>query len=76
MSQLQRDNDPSALIDFRTPRFDLDSVYGAGPAAQPYLYDWADRARPRGQAALGPSPATARPAPRDRDLPRNRRAAR
>jgi len=27
-SQLQRDNDPDALVDFRTPRFDLDSVYG------------------------------------------------
>src|SRR2546430_2562706 len=38
-SQLERDNDPTALVDFRTPRFDLDSVYGRGPADQPYLYD-------------------------------------
>ena len=30
-SRLQRSNDPSALVDFRTPRFDLDSVYGSGP---------------------------------------------
>jgi hypothetical protein len=39
MSKLQRDNDPDALVDFRTPRFDLDSVYGSGPAVQPYLYE-------------------------------------
>jgi hypothetical protein len=39
-SQLQRDNDPRALVNFRTPRFDLDSLYGSGPADQPFLYDW------------------------------------
>src|SRR3989441_229731 len=38
-SQLQRDNDPDALVDFRTPRFDLDSVYGRGPDDQPFLYE-------------------------------------
>ena len=38
-SQLERDNDPDALVDFRTPRFDLDSVYGRGPDDQPFLYD-------------------------------------
>lgn len=37
-SSLQRQNDPDALHDFRTPRFDLDSMYGRGPADQPYLY--------------------------------------
>jgi hypothetical protein len=37
-SSLQRQNDPDALVDFRTPRFDLDSVYGRGAADQPYLY--------------------------------------
>lgn len=37
-SSLERQNDPNALVDFRTPRFDLDSVYGRGPADQPYLY--------------------------------------
>jgi hypothetical protein len=42
MSKLQRDNDPNALVDFRTPRFDLDSVYGSGPAVQPYLYESED----------------------------------
>ena len=37
-SSLQRQDDPDALVDFRTPRFDLDSVYGRGPSDQPYLY--------------------------------------
>jgi hypothetical protein len=37
-SSLQRQNDSDALVDFRTPRFDLDSVYGRGPDDQPYLY--------------------------------------
>ena len=37
-SKLQRDNDPNALRDFRTPRFDLDSVYADGPADNPFLY--------------------------------------
>jgi hypothetical protein len=38
-SSLQKQNDPEALIDFRTPRLDLDSLYGRGPDDQPYLYD-------------------------------------
>ena len=37
-SSLQRLNDPDALEDFRTPRLDLDCLYGRGPADQPYLY--------------------------------------
>ena len=37
-SSLQKQNDPDALEDFRTPRFDLDNVYGRGPDDQPYLY--------------------------------------
>ncbi len=38
VSSLQRQDDPDALVDFRTPRFDLDCVYGRGPDDQPYLY--------------------------------------
>lgn len=38
-SSLDRDTDPSAVEDFRTPRADLDSVYGRGPLDQPYLYN-------------------------------------
>ena len=30
--------DPLALRNFRTPALDLDSLYGAGPIIQPYLY--------------------------------------
>jgi hypothetical protein len=38
-SDLDRDNDPGAVEDFRTARLDLDSVYGRGPTDQPYLYN-------------------------------------
>lgn len=38
-SSLQQQNDPDALEDFRTPRLDLDSLYGRGPDDQPYLYE-------------------------------------
>jgi Animal haem peroxidase len=37
-SSLQKNNDPEALVDFRTPRFDLDCIYGRGPDDQPYMY--------------------------------------
>jgi Animal haem peroxidase len=39
VSSLDRFNDPNALQDFRTPRLDLDSVYGSGPDDQPFLYE-------------------------------------
>ncbi|MEM9655140.1 MAG: peroxidase family protein [Actinomycetota bacterium] len=35
----QRQDDPDSLHNVRTPAFDLDCVYGRGPADQPYLYD-------------------------------------
>ena len=38
-SSLQKQNDPDALVDFRTPRFDLDNIYGRGPDDQPYMYN-------------------------------------
>jgi hypothetical protein len=38
VSSLDRQNDPDALVDYRTPRLDLDSLYGRGPDDQPYLY--------------------------------------
>src|SRR4051812_48439823 len=38
-SSLQKLNDPDALVDFRTPRLDLDCLYGRGPDDQPYMYD-------------------------------------
>ena len=39
VSSLQKQNDPDALVDFRTPAFDLDCIYGRGPDDQPYLYE-------------------------------------
>ncbi|MGZ5057756.1 MAG: peroxidase family protein [Methylobacter sp.] len=38
-SSLQKQNDPDGLTDFRTPRFDLDCIYGRGPDDQPYMFD-------------------------------------
>lgn len=38
-SQLEQQVDVTATINFRTPAFELDSVYGLGPAVQPHLYD-------------------------------------
>jgi hypothetical protein len=38
-STLQKQNDPDALTDYRTPALDLDNVYGRGPDDQPYMYD-------------------------------------
>jgi Animal haem peroxidase len=35
--------DPDATVNFRTPRYDLDSVYGRGPVNEPQFYDPADR---------------------------------
>lgn len=37
-SSLERLNDADALHDFRSPRFDLDSLYGSGPIDEPFQY--------------------------------------
>lgn len=37
-SSLERQNDPEAINNFRTPVLELDSVYGSGPDVNPYLY--------------------------------------
>jgi Animal haem peroxidase len=63
-SSLQRWNDPSALHNFRTPRFDLDSVYGEGPDDEPFLYD---EGTDRAKMLLGRSV----PEKGEFDLPRN-----
>lgn len=64
-SSLQKQNDPHALEDFRTPRFDLDNVYGRGPDDQPYFY--AD-----GRTFLQGKPLTGAAAnPKAHDLPRS-----
>src|SRR5450432_1903707 len=67
-SSLQKQNDPNSLEDFRTPRFDLDSLYGRGPDDQPYLY--AD-----GRSfILGPTLSGAAANPNAKDLPRSQPA--
>jgi hypothetical protein len=68
-STLGRANRPADLFDFRTPRFDLDSLYGAGPMAQPYLYDWSPDGRRGVKLLVGHNPAGPEFAPED--LPRN-----
>ena len=41
----QQQADPDARVNFRSPRYDLDSVYGRGPASEPQYYDPADPAK-------------------------------
>jgi hypothetical protein len=65
-SKLDQNNDPDALVNFRTPRYDLDSVYGSGPVAQPYLYDWKEPEAPGTKLLVGLNPVDA-----TEDLPRN-----
>jgi hypothetical protein len=61
-SSLTKRNDPDRLLNFRTPRFDLDNLYGEGPDDEPFMYD---KDRP-GRFLIGPGPA-----PDEDDLPRN-----
>ena len=37
-SSLMRFNDPDKIRNFRTPRLDLDSLYGGGPSVSPFMY--------------------------------------
>jgi hypothetical protein len=65
-SSLQKQDDPDALTDFRTPRFDLDNIYGRGPDDQPYLY------QPDGvRMLLGRELTGNSNDPKARDVPRN-----
>jgi hypothetical protein len=65
-SSLQKQDDPDALVDFRTPRFDLDNIYGRGPDDQPYLYEDDGRHLQLGR------PLTGNPLdPKSRDVPRH-----
>lgn len=63
-----RQNDPNKLKNFRTPRFDLDSVYLAGHHASPFLYDPDDP----GKFLIGKGePGATESDPVEDDLPRN-----
>jgi hypothetical protein len=44
-SILERQNDPEALENFRTPTLALDNLYGSGPRASRHLYDTSNPAK-------------------------------
>ena len=63
-SSLQKQDDPDALTDFRSPAFDLDNIYGRGPDDQPYMYESDGKTFFLGNALTGGDPKAT-------DLPRN-----
>ena len=67
-SSLDRFNDPNILVNFRSPRYDLDSIYGRGPGVDPHMYDQekAGPSRFSGFLMLGQGTN-----PAEGDLPRN-----
>lgn len=68
-SRLEKVNDPYALVNFRTPRLDLDSLYGSGPRDQPFLYESESAADSAVKLLVGPDPRDGQHAAED--LPRN-----
>ncbi len=62
-SSLLRGHDPNALHNFRSPRFDLDSLYGEGPDDEPFLFDI--------ETGKQKMLIEARTEPEEFDLPRN-----
>jgi Animal haem peroxidase len=69
-SFLQRQDDPDALVDYRTPQFDLDNIYGRGPDDQPYLYENVDGSNAP-HIILGEVLSGAAANPAAHDLPRS-----
>ena len=69
-SQLQKDNDPDALVDYRTPRFDLDCLYASGPGDDPFMYEWNSPSNRGVKLLVGRNPTSTGEFDRD-DLPRN-----
>lgn len=61
-TSLTKLNDPNRLHNFRTPRFDLDNLYGEGPDDEPFMYD---RTKP-GHFLIGAGKGEG-----EDDLPRN-----
>ncbi|HLL52052.1 MAG TPA: heme peroxidase family protein, partial [Myxococcaceae bacterium] len=62
-SSLERQNDPEAIENFRTPALELDNVYGGGPRISRHLYDLGDPAKFLIETLDGPDSQS--------DLPRN-----
>jgi hypothetical protein len=74
VSKLQKFNDPDALVDFRAPRFDLDSLYGRGPSDDPFIYEWLNKEMRGVKLIAGRNPAKDPVDGEDlarQDLPRN-----
>ncbi len=68
--------DPQQVHNFRTPKLDLDSLYGLGPDVQPYLYERPASGAPRHRFLLGETQASDDAAgkpidPGKNDLPRS-----
>jgi len=61
-SSLTKQNDPNRLHNFRTPRFDLDNIYGEGPDDEPFMYE----AKDAGRFLIGAGKGQG-----EHDLPRN-----
>lgn len=74
-SSLEKTNDPDGLTDFRTPRFDLDCIYGRGPDDQPYLYRDGGLRMLQGCKLSGTSDRGARDVPRNAPFEGDRRRA-
>jgi hypothetical protein len=53
VSDLTNRRDPESLISFRSPRLDLDSLYGRGPKDSPYFYDPAEENGRTGRLSVG-----------------------
>jgi hypothetical protein len=53
ISDLTRRRNPESILNFRTARLDLDSLYGRGPIDSPYLYDPPGVGGPTGRLSVG-----------------------
>lgn len=78
-SLMQKRNDPDSMVDYRTPAFDLDSLYGRGPSDDPYMYDILNDPGSAASFLLGSplfqqsdSDTTQKKDPDGWDIPRNR----
>jgi hypothetical protein len=76
-SILARQQDPESIANFRTPAFELDNIYGAGPLGSPHLYDQTvDQGRTKFLVENIPGSADVSREGRIRqDLPRNSQGA-
>jgi Animal haem peroxidase len=63
--------DPLALINFRTPKLDLDCIYGGGPFVHPYLYQRSTQGQAITKFEIGKTKETPTLNPFPNDLPRS-----